>query len=170
MKQGLVVYIGAAIDQAIAPPEEQYGLLKKLVVEALGDGNFVGYSPFNAFFGAESTRSQRTNAFITEVNTEALWNADLAVFIWSDSPSFGVPIEIATCVEHKIPFVVWDRSSKKVPSIYLMDAIEKGVNSSIARNEPEVRVAVKKIADKHQGPAIENKSEGTTEAPDAGQQ
>lgn len=134
----MVVYIGAAIDQANGNPEEQYRDLKAIVDEALGAGNYVGYSPLHAFFGAEKTRSPYTNKFIADMNNQALVHATVAVFVWSDSPSFGVPLEINYCEKENIPFVIWDRSTKKTPSIYMQKSIEASSMAFMADSREEV--------------------------------
>lgn len=141
-----VVYIGAAIDQANGSPDDQYNELKKIVTEALGDENFVGYSPLHAFFGADKTRSRKTNQFVVRVNEEALLCADLAVFVWSDSPSFGVPLEITHCKEYKIPFVIWDRSTKKLPGIYLQHSVDAiADNACMVSSREEVINSIKHL-------------------------
>ncbi len=161
----LVVYIGAAIDQANGSPFEQYDDLKKIVDEALGMGQYVGYSPLHAFFGAEKTRSPYTNKFIARINEEALAMATVAVFVWSDSPSFGVPIEIAHCEKEGIPFVIWDRSTKKTPSVYMQKSVEASDMAFMADSREEVIKQLRNIRNELQGLEPQN---GEREKEDVG--
>lgn len=161
--RALSVYIGAAIDQSLGSADAQYNELKELIKEALGGSNFVGYSPYNAFFGAESTRTANTNRFLVDVNLEALLNSDIAVFIWSDSPSFGVPAEILHCNQHNIPFVVWNKSTKPT-GIYLQHAISESKNSYLADSKDRTIGLIKSLFDLLNQPVVDNKPTETVEA------
>jgi hypothetical protein len=111
------VYMGAAIDSSNENPAIQFNTLCEMVMEASG-GKAVIFNPFTAFFNAGPTRSKRTNEYVVGVNGEALMSADLAVFMWSEQPTFGVPIEISNRVNAQGHCIVWNVGGKG-PGIYL---------------------------------------------------
>jgi len=113
----MIVYIGAAIDAVSVPPAEQFQELGNIVVEALGK-DVVIFNPFGAFLNANLITDPEDLQFVVETNFASLDASDIAVFIFSDSCSFGVPLEIYHCSSNGKPFVVWYKSTKN-PGIYL---------------------------------------------------
>lgn len=115
------VYIGAAIDAAIQDPVELFKELSDLVLEAVPD--CIIYNPLLAFVNAKSGLTRNENiGLVKAANWAAIEASDLGVFIWNDSPSFGVPIEIVTFVDAGKHIVVWDKSSKGA-GLYLIEAL-----------------------------------------------
>lgn len=111
------VYIGAAID-ASGNPGQRYKDLVQLVTEALPE-DVVIFNPFTAYANvSQCDRTTTDSEYIKEINDFALDNADLGVFIWSDDPSFGVPLEIHRRVAKQQHCIVWYRSQKKM-GVYL---------------------------------------------------
>jgi hypothetical protein len=126
------VYIGAAIDNA-GGPRVNFELLTKVVLDAIPDA--VVYNPFSAFSNA-SSKLQDLCSFVVEINEKALTEADLAVFLWNDAPSFGLPIEIQHCKDTAKPFAVWYRS-EKTPGIYLMHGLHE--TGFLSKEESEIK-------------------------------
>jgi hypothetical protein len=113
------VYIGGPIDQARSDctPQEQFAEIARLVVNGLGPDTVV-FNPFSAFINAGGAESVEDLWYIININDLALKEADLAVFVWNGSPSFGMPIEIIRRIEYSKPYIVWNRSGKR-SGVYL---------------------------------------------------
>lgn len=119
------VYAGAAIDTALGNPADQFSELMQLVQEAFGEKSVIIYNPFGAFNGNKNITDLKDIKYLIHVNEEALLASDLAVFIWSDSPSYGVPAEIEYCYQNNKAFIVWNRSSKPA-GLYMKAAVMNG--------------------------------------------
>jgi hypothetical protein len=108
------VYIGAAVDssdKAVQVFGTLTSVLKKVVEEA------TIYNPYAAFSGGVDF-SRSSVRYICDVNNYALDRADLAVFYVCDTPSIGVPYEIARRAEYNKPLIVWYEATKKA-GVYL---------------------------------------------------
>ena len=143
----ITVYVGAAIDSSRGSPAQQFEELCNAVLEGLGQ-NGVIYNPLTAFVNAHKTRTENTNAYVVKVNMEALLAADLAVFSWTDTPSFGVPLEIDQRCRAAKPFVIWDRSSKG-PGIYMEYAAS--IHGRIVRTRADLVRVVEEFNQDHAG-------------------
>lgn len=117
------VYIGSAIDTALGPPEEQYKDLVDVVLSAFPGQSVVIFNPLTAYSNAHAASKLEDIEFVCKLNEKAVELADMAVFSWTKSPSFGVPLEIQEFARAKKPFVVWMREGSK-SGLYLKRAVE----------------------------------------------
>lgn len=118
------IYIGAAIDAAKSDPTTTFENLAKLCINFFPKG--IVFNPFTAYRNAANfdVTDAGTSAYVESINYHALEQSDLAVFLVEDSPSFGVPLEIAHREKQQKPCLVFYNSSKK-PGIYLVNSIRR---------------------------------------------
>ena len=97
------VYLGHPIDFAREEKRSQYAITANaLTAELLMRSVSCVYQPMRAW-----TAQQPMSKKIQEVNTHALLNSDIAVFIWeTECGSFGVPFEIGLAHANSIPVVL----------------------------------------------------------------
>ena len=116
----MIVYIGSPIDTSLGSPQEQFEELGNAVIEA--DPNVLVFNPLTAFMNAVNIGfGKRSCAYVEAINYQALSNADIGVFVWNSSPSFGVPLEIHWCQKLRKPAIVWVKSKT---GIYLINALD----------------------------------------------
>jgi hypothetical protein len=127
------IYVGAAIDSARHDPTEGYEKLSAFCTALYPKG--IVYNPFGAFRNVVNfdEADYATAQFVESINMHALSLADLAVFLVEDTPSFGVPIEIAHRSRLQKPCLVLYNATKR-PGIYL--------TTSISRNKFGVLIAL----------------------------
>jgi len=122
------IYLGAPIDCA-DDPGANYRELSELALSVFPDA--VLYNPFTAFINAKAAASDVAAVrYVVELNEKALECSDLALFIWNDTPSFGVPLEIQFCATNNKDCMVLYKSVKD-PGLYFLNAL--------ARNSAEAR-------------------------------
>lgn len=137
------IYIGSAIDMSLGSPEQQFNELANMVIEALGSSVIV-YNPLTAFANAHKITEHSDLEFVIHMNNEAITNCDAGVFAWTDSPSFGVPIEIEKFSLDKKPFIVWLRGTKS-PGLYLRNAVHRNGLGRFTATGEETSDAVKSL-------------------------
>ena len=137
------VYIGSAIDTSFGSPEEQFKELSDLVINTLGD-SVVLYNPLTAFGNAHRAVDVADLEFVVAINTAAINRCQAGVFIWTDSPSYGVPVEIENFSQSMKPFVVWNRASKS-PGLYLRYATKRFGLGRITSSREETVEAVRTL-------------------------
>lgn len=121
----MVAYLGASIDLSVSDPTHNFSRLSSIIVDVLADG-VVAFNPLTAFVNAAKSQhgpnQNKVCKFLYDVNMHAMRNSDIGLFIVSDSPSFGVPVEIFTfsTVLEK-PFLVL--SVGKKPGAYLKNVV-----------------------------------------------
>lgn len=118
-------YIGAPIDTSKPehPPAAQFQELVDVISEAFPI-NSVIYHPLSAFQNAEFVNAQDDLLFVSRINNTALRLADIGVFVWNGSPSFGLPLEIEECCRLNKRFFVWNKTGKRL-GLYLRARINK---------------------------------------------
>jgi hypothetical protein len=118
----LRVYLGAPIDTTHSFPAQNFTDLLKICNDAVKEFNreIVAYNPLTAF-GCTS-RTVHDAKYVVDVNTNALINSDVGLFVVDDNPSFGVPVEIFMAAERRLEVIVWWRSAKSV-GLYLTSMI-----------------------------------------------
>lgn len=142
------VYMGSPIDSKADDPAKNFNDIAEVVIEVFGD-KAVLFNPFSAFINANKCRQPDTDEFVIQINSEALEQADLSVFKWTDDPTFGVPLEMANAKSLERHVIVWNESQKK-PGIYLQRlADEKTEDGSftICNTRREVLQALKRLTD-----------------------
>lgn len=129
-------YIGFAIDQANTPPQDIFNEWTSTIEKVINDHyasrtpiNMLFFNPFSAYRGAKGLTRKEDIAYLVKVNDLALMEADYAVFLWQDSPSFGVPYEILQRLQKG--GVLVHNVSKKSPGLYLQHHVNLGVNSHL---------------------------------------
>jgi hypothetical protein len=108
---GKTIYLGGAIDSASADSRAKFQEIGALIIGAFGKAVTI-FNPFAAFMNANQVPSDEMDEFVVAINTKALMSADLAVFVWSGCPSFGVPYEIVMRSEQNKPIIVYNISGK----------------------------------------------------------
>ena len=128
----MIVYIGSAIDMSLGSPHDQFAELGQAVVEGYKDKSVIVYNPLTAFINAAKITEAHDRDFLINMNNAAIDGCDLAVFAWTNSPSYGVPLEIERCKSTLKPYVIWNRAGRSL-GIYLQQTISnsaaKVVNS-----------------------------------------
>lgn len=133
------IYVGCPIDQSrLSPLEQMEALVKRTISVVSSEINEITgrphvpvvYNPLLAWANASAALDQEELNFVWAINQEALKWADLGVFLWSDSPSFGVPIEINSC--NKRVLVV--NTSGRAPGLYMRRAIQGARKGAIVDN------------------------------------
>lgn len=142
-ESGMRIYIGSAIDTSLGSPEEQFKELSNLVATTLGD-SVVIYNPLTAFGNAHKITEQEDLEFVVKMNTSAVERCQAGVFVWTDSPSYGVPLEIENFSSSMKPFIVWNKGSKK-PGLYLRYAMGKYGLGRVTSSEEETAEALKTL-------------------------
>lgn len=133
------VYVGCPIDQCGQNPLESMSRLIDLVNGAAAVLSSpasppIIYNPLSAWSNAHLAEDAEDLDFVYGVNQKALLDADLGVFLWNGSPSFGIPVEIAAA---KRALVV--NTSGKMPGLYLKRAVlSKGAIVSFSWDAPDV--------------------------------
>lgn len=115
------VYIGAPIDSAGEGKESHFDAIQNALFEVFGD-RLMTFNPCTAFSVRKDSFDPKGCEYLVKINNTALDNADLAVFAWTDRPSFGVPYEILRRVQAGRTTFVWNRSSKPA-NAYLMHTL-----------------------------------------------
>lgn len=109
------IYLGSAIDNE-QNPFANFSALSELALKVYPEA--VLYSPLEAFKNAQHAKTRDAYRFVIEINMMALERADLALFLWTNTPSFGMPQEIAYCAQQEKPFAVLWKADRS-PGIYL---------------------------------------------------
>lgn len=135
------VYIGAPIDTARpdCPPGEQMEELARSVLDACL-GKAVIYNPLTAYCNAGMVDDVAGFEYIIDLNFEALRKAEIGIFVWNGSSSYGVPIEIEFCYQNEKPFVVWNKTAFRL-GLYLRHRARAG-RGMIVQTEEELRDAL----------------------------
>lgn len=128
------IYIGSAIDTALGAPEEQFKELAEIAKAAFPNQSVVVFNPLTAYINASSADNPADLEYICKLNFQALDQADLALFGYTNSPSFGVPLEIERCAEQNKPFVVWMREGAR-SGIYLKRAVSQSGTFTSSKEE-----------------------------------
>lgn len=142
----MTFYVGFAIDQANTPPQkifEEWTTAFEIIInehykaDKLGNSEvpMVFFNPFAAYKGAKGLKKVEDIAYIVKINDLALMEADFAIFLWQDSPSFGVPYEILKRLE-KGNILVHNTSGKSA-GLYLQHHLNLGKNSHLTDGSPE---------------------------------
>jgi len=149
-------YVGGAIDTANGDPHEQFEQLCKSVMIHEG---IVVFNPLSAFRGAAGVRTANACTFVRIINELALVASDFAVFVWSGSPSFGMPIEVDFCAKRGVPFVIWNQSAKPL-GMYALNSIHRSVlareitvpSSAVPAFQSALRDFINKVVELNQSP------------------
>ena len=115
------VYLAQAVDlrdgKAIAAASN--------VKSALLSMKVVTFDPSGAFSLAgnvlEDPDQTRQGEYIFGVNLFAFLNADLRVFVYTGSASWGMPIELYTAVRKRLPFIFLDFTLVPKTPVYLRE-------------------------------------------------
>lgn len=141
------VYVGSPIDTSLEPPEESFKFLTCAVVDACPGA--VIYNPLTAFNNAAAAATQDQLDFVAEINSQALSLADIAVFSWTKSPSFGVPVEIEWCGNTGKPVLVLLRNGGSSPGLYLKRAVNRSDKlSRVVDNKEALVFALKEFEER----------------------
>lgn len=108
------VYVGLPIDTSRPEhsPAEQIQEVTDLIVAALGN-EVVIFNPLQAYCNVgPHTKNVWDMHYVVDVNREALIHADLAVFVWNGSPSYGIVYEMEEFQKLGRPFAVWNRTGR----------------------------------------------------------
>jgi len=136
------IYIGGPIDASLGNPLQNFEDLTRVIQDVAGDEVII-FNPCSAFKVGSKSTDREGCKYVIDINNTALDNSDLAIFVWSDSPSFGVPYEIQRRSLSGKSFIVWNRSLKPA-GIYLKQMIfeaKTGVYAGLVRDR------IKKIVD-----------------------
>jgi hypothetical protein len=125
----MIIYLGLPIDTSKPEhsPSQQISEVTDILDVVFGN-DYIAFNPLMAFVNATNIRDYSEMSFLIKVNFEALRSSNLAIFRWNGSPSYGMCIEIETCVNENIPFIVWNTTDKKL-GIYLRQRVfnSKGI-------------------------------------------
>lgn len=115
-------YLAYAIDQNVEDPPERK-LLDRVRAKLITDG-FIIYEPKRAFHISSNSTNDEVefspiSRFIYEVNSFALKRADLRIFVITDAPSWGVPVELIETINRSLPFVLINLTNKREIPHYL---------------------------------------------------
>lgn len=122
MKPPFSIYLAHAIDKTNATSIST----KECVKRALRDTGAVIFDPATAFvFPREVMERWQDNygymqsKYISDINLAALLKSDLRVFIITDVPSWGVPIELGLSALAGLPFILLDCTADEAIPVYL---------------------------------------------------
>jgi hypothetical protein len=154
------VYLGAPIDSADAP-HDNFKILSKHVAEVFSHA--IMYNPLSAFVQAHS-KVDSLCEFVSEVNTRALLSADLGLFMLTDTPSFGVPVEIHQRAERGLSTIIWDRSTKG-PGIYVKSTLSmvrsNGGYANLIQGDNPANGSLRGCLEQYRSLFVKNKHEAT---------
>lgn len=137
-------YIGCPIDTAKTDPhaelQEAAGIITKCLPTA------IIFNPLTAFINAHNMEDHDA-LFIRRVNEFAIREVDHALFIWNGCPSFGLPLEMELCTEEGIPFILWNKTDRRL-GLYMrqvMHANEEG--AVVVLSQESLEEELKKLLD-----------------------
>jgi hypothetical protein len=132
----MLIYLGAPIDCA-DDPGANFRELSELALSVFPDA--VLYDPFSAFINAKAAAGDaKAVRHVVDLNERALKNSDLALFVWNDTPSFGVPLEIQFCTANNKDCMVLYKSVKD-PGLYFLNALSQNcAESRYSRSKDEL--------------------------------
>lgn len=139
------VYLGCPIDNA--EPGKAALAIEKLysLVAAALTPECVCFNPLSAFIGGKSLSTPHGAEFLININDFALRMADLAVFMWNGSASYGVPVEIEKCAaDHDYKKAVFVLNASGQPAgVYMRFAVGQS-GGIISDNEKDLEGAIRR--------------------------